>query len=230
MADKILIVDDDRDLAQMVSTLLAKHGFECRDVANGASALTAEQEFRPDLIILDIMLPDINGVDVCKRLRQRTTVPIIMLTALDDEIDIVVGLEAGADDYIAKPFKPRELLARVRAQLRRTGEYTVAAAKGERLEFPGLVIDVPRHEVIVNGQPVAFTPKEFELLHFLCRREGRVVERETLLEQIWGYSSAIDSRTLDVHIRRVRAKIEENETPERILTVPGIGYKFVGGG
>jgi len=229
LAEKILIVDDDRDLAQMVSTLLAKHGFECQDVANGSAALSAEQEFRPDLIILDIMLPDINGVDVCKRLRQRTTVPIIMLTALDDEIDIVVGLEAGADDYIAKPFKPRELLARVRAQLRRTGEYTVAAAEGERLEFPGLVIDVPRHEVIVNGQPVAFTPKEFELLHFLCRREGRVVERETLLEQIWGYSSAIDSRTLDVHIRRVRAKIEEDETPKRILTVPGIGYKFVGG-
>lgn len=229
MAEKILIVDDDRDLSQMVYAILGRQGFECMDVPNGLSALSAEKDFHPDLIVLDIMLPDINGIDVCRRLRRRTTVPIIMLTALDDEIDIVVGLEAGADDYIAKPFKPREMLARVRAQLRRTGEYAAAAAEGERMEFPGLVIDAGRHEILVNGEPVAFTPKEFELLHYLARRDGRVVERETLLEQIWGYNSSIDSRTLDVHIRRVRAKTQEDEPPKRIVTVPGIGYKFIGG-
>ncbi len=227
MADKVLIVDDDAQIRDLLARVLTKNGFEAITAANGVEALVREKNDDPGLVLLDLMLPDIDGVEVCRRLRKRTTKPIIMLTAKGDEIDIVVGLEVGADDYVTKPFKTRELLARVRAQLRRTKEYAQAAEDGELLDFGQLQIDAARHEVKVHGEAQRFTPKEFDLLHLLAKNEGRMMLREVLLETIWGYDSSIDSRTLDVHIGRVRAKIEDDpRNPELIITVPSVGYKF----
>lgn len=227
MADKVLIVDDDAQIRDLLARVLTKNGFEAITAANGVEALVREKSDDPALVLLDLMLPDIDGVEVCRRLRKRTTKPIIMLTAKGDEIDIVVGLEVGADDYVTKPFKTRELLARVRAQLRRTKEYAQAAEEGELLDFGELQIDAARHEVKVRGEVQRFTPKEFDLLHLLAKNERRMMLREVLLETIWGYDSSIDSRTLDVHIGRVRAKIERDpRNPQMIITVPSVGYKF----
>ena len=228
MGDKILIVDDDAELRELLRRVLEREGLEPVLAANGVEALVKEKAEDPALVVLDLMLPDIDGVEVCRRLRKRTTKPIVMLTAKDDEIDIVVGLEVGADDYITKPFSNRELLARIRALLRRTKEYAAAADQAETLEFPQLKIDAARHEVTVRGESVRFTPKEFDLLHLLAQNEGRMMQRETLLERVWGYDASVDSRTLDVHIGRVRAKVEEDpREPKIIVTLPSVGYRFV---
>ncbi|MFQ6133637.1 MAG: response regulator transcription factor, partial [Armatimonadota bacterium] len=224
---KILVVDDEADVRDMVARVLEQNGFEAITAKNGQEALLRDLNDEPDLIVLDIMLPDINGIEVCRRLRGRTTKPVIMLTAKDEEVDRVVGLELGADDYVTKPFSPRELIARVRAQLRRTTEYSQAAEAGEVLDFDEIKIDASRHEVIVRGEEKRLTPKEFDLLHLLARNEGRIMHRDVLMQNVWGYDSSIESRTLDVHIQRLRKKIEGGATPPRlIITVPSLGYKF----
>ena len=234
MGDKILIVDDDAELRELLRLVLEREGLEPVLAANGVEALVKDKAENPSLVVLDLMLPAIDGVEVCRRLRKRTTKPIIMLTAKDDEIDKVVGLEVGADDYITKPFSNRELVARIRALLRRTREYAAATDQPEVMEFgvgasgARLRIDAPRHEVVVRGENVRFTPKEFDLLYLLAQNEGRMMSREALLERVWGYDASVDSRTLDVHIGRVRAKVEEDpRDPKIILTLPSVGYKFV---
>jgi two-component system response regulator RegX3 len=228
VGDKILIVDDDAELRELLRRVLEREGLQPILAANGVEALVKEKAEDPALVVLDLMLPDIDGVEVCRRMRKRMTKPIVMLTAKDDEIDIVVGLEVGADDYVTKPFSNRELLARIRALLRRTKEYATAAEKAEILEFGDLKIDAARHEVIVRGEPVRFTPKEFDLLYLLAQNESRMMQREVLLERVWGYDASVDSRTLDVHIGRVRAKVEEDpRDPRIIVTLPSVGYKFI---
>jgi DNA-binding response OmpR family regulator len=211
----------------MVGRVLEQNGFEAVTAKNGQEALLRDLNDQPDLVVLDIMLPDINGVEVCRRMRTRTTKPIIMLTAKDEEVDRVVGLEVGADDYVTKPFSPRELIARVRAQLRRSQEYNRAAEAEEVVEFKDLKVDAARHEVIVRGESVRLTPKEFDLLLLLAKNEGRIMHRDVLMQNVWGYDSTIESRTLDVHIQRLRKKTEKDPSnPEMIVTIPGLGYKF----
>jgi len=227
MKPKVLVVDDEEDVRDMVARVLEQNGFQAVTAKNGQEALLRDLNDEPDIIVLDIMLPDINGIEVCRRLRTRTTKPIIMLTARDEEVDRVVGLEVGADDYVTKPFSPRELTARVRAQLRRSTEYTQAAEAGEVLDFGEIRIDAARHEVIVRGEEKRLTPKEFDLLLLLAKNQGRIMHRDLLMQNVWGYDSSIESRTLDVHIQRLRKKIEAGVGPPRlILTVPSLGYKF----
>ena len=229
MAEKVLLVEDDKDVAGLVAEALRREGYEPVVAASGADALVAQRDESPALVILDLSLPDIDGFDVCRRLRQGSPVPIIMLTARSDLVDKVVGLEVGADDYVTKPFGMRELIARVRAQLRRAGDYAKPKATTKVLDFGDLVIDRGKHEVVVRGQPRHLTRKEFDLLHMLASNEGRVMRSADLLKQVWGYDDNIQSRTLDVHIGRVRAKIEENSRrPRLIVTVPCVGYKFQG--
>ncbi len=227
MPAKILVVDDDDEICEMLARVLEQDGLEAVTAKNGQEALLRDLNDKPDLVVLDILLPDINGVEVCRRLRTRTTKPIIMLTAKDEEVDRVVGLEVGADDYVTKPFSPRELIARVRAQLRRSQEYNRAAEAEEVVEFDDLRVDAARHEVIVRGESVRLTPKEFDLLLLLAKNEGRIMHRDQLMQNVWGYDSTIESRTLDVHIQRLRKKTEKNPSePEMIVTIPGLGYKF----
>ncbi|TYP54927.1 response regulator transcription factor [Thermosediminibacter litoriperuensis] len=225
--EKILVVDDEPNILELVKFNLENSGFKVITAADGQQALDLVQEEQPDLVILDIMLPGIDGMEVCRILRrQRTTrdIPVILLTAKTEEIDKVLGLEMGADDYITKPFSPRELAARVKAVLRRTDK----VERSEKIIKAGPVtIDVERHEVFVNGERKDFTPKEFELLRLLASNPGKVFSREYLLENIWGYDYLGDTRTVDVHIRHLRQKIERNsEAPQFIETVRGIGYKF----
>jgi len=228
VSEIILVVEDEAEVRQLLRRTLEREGMQVLAVENGVDGLVAEKEKEPSLILLDIMLPDIDGVEVCRRIRKRSTIPVLMLTAKGDQRDIVDGLEAGADDYVVKPFSTRELVARVRAALRRTTEYAAAAAHGERLDFGILQLDAARHEVLVRGEEVRLTPKEFDLLHLLARNEGQMLRREELLARIWGYDSSIDSRTLDVHIGRLRAKIEQDpKNPRIIVTAPSVGYKFV---
>ncbi len=227
MPDTILVVEDETEVRNLLRRALEREGMQVLAAENGVTGLVTEKESEPNLILLAIMLPDIDGIEVCRRIRSRSTVPIVMLTAKGEQRDIIEGLEAGADDYIVKPFSTRELLARVRAALRRTTEYTAAAAQGERLDFGVLQIDAARHEVIVRGESVRLTPKEFDLLHLLASNEGQMLRREELLSRVWGYDSSIDSRTLDVHIGRLRSKVElDPKSPKIILTAPSVGYKF----
>ncbi len=227
MADKVLIVEDDKDVVDLVIEALRREGYEALVAETGAEALTIQRDHHPGLVILDLSLPDIDGFDVCRRLRQSSPVPIIMLTARTDLVDKVVGLEVGADDYVTKPFGVRELTARVRAQLRRAGDYAKPKSTAKVLDFGQLVIDRGKHEVLVRGEARHLTRKEFDLLHTLASNEGRVMRSADLLKQVWGYDDDIQSRTLDVHIGRVRAKIEENSRrPRMIITVPCVGYKF----
>ncbi len=228
MSEKVLVVDDDAELRELLRRVLEREGFEPILAENGVEGLVKEKAEDPAIVVLDLMLPDIDGVEVCRRMRKRASKPILMLTAKDDEIDIVVGLEVGADDYVTKPFSNRELIARIRALLRRAKEYAQASDEEELLNFSGLRIDAGRHEVVVRGEPVRFTPKEFDLLLLLARNDGRMVTREMILERVWGYDASVDSRTLDVHVGRVRAKIEEDpRQPRIIVTIPSVGYKFV---
>jgi len=228
MAKRVLLIEDDEDTLELLLDALKNDGFECMAAANGQEGLARERTQSPHLIVLDLMLPDTDGFDVCRQIRTHSTVPIIMVTGRDDLIDRVVGFEVGADDYLVKPFGPREFAARVTSLLRRVDEYSQPRKPVNVLDFGELKVDQERHEVTVRGETTHFTKKEFELLVCLAENDGRVMRSSDLLKRIWDYDDNIRSRTLDVHIGRVRAKIErEPGSPEIIVTVPCIGYKFV---
>ena len=217
----VLVVDDDASLAEMLSIVLRQEGFDSRIVGRGDVALDAFRDYKPDLVLLDLMLPGKDGIDVCKEIRAESGVPIVMLTAKSDTVDVVVGLESGADDYVVKPFKPKELVARIRARVRRYDE-----PGPEALAIGDLHIDVAGHNVTRNGQPIALTPLEFDLLVCLARKPWQVFTREVLLEQVWGYRHSADTRLVNVHVQRLRSKIEHDpENPEVVVTVRGVGYK-----
>jgi len=221
MRGRVLVVDDDTALSEMLGIVLRSEGFEPVFCANGKDAMGAFREHRPDLVLLDLMLPGRDGIDVCRQIRAESGVPIVMLTAKTDTIDIVVGLESGADDYVLKPFKPKELVARVRARLRRPQDDLP-----EQLEIGDIVIDVAGHSVKRGTESVALTPLEFDLLVALARRPWQVFTREVLLEQVWGYRHSADTRLVNVHVQRLRSKIEKDpENPDVVLTVRGVGYK-----
>ena len=218
---RVLVVDDDADLAEMLGIVLRAEGMEPVFCFTGADALEAFHRERPDIVLLDVMLPGRDGVSICADLRRETAVPIIMLTARTDTTDVVAGLQAGADDYVTKPFKPKELLARIGAQTRRTG-----AAGQEILRIGHLVIDPVAHDVTRDGEPIPLTPLEFELLACLARRPWQVFTREELLQDVWGYRHPTDTRLVNVHVQRLRAKVEHDpENPTIVLTVRGVGYR-----
>src|SRR5690349_17122 len=221
MKGRVLVVDDDTALAEMLGIVLRGEGFEPSFVADGDKALAAFREAKPDLVLLDLMLPGRDGIEVCRLIRAESGVPIVMLTARTDTVDVVVGLESGADDYIVKPFKPKELVARLRARLRRTDE-----SAPETLKIGDLVIDVAGHVVRRDDEALSLTPLEFDLLVCLARTPWQVFSREVLLEQVWGYKHAADTRLVNVHVQRLRSKIERDpERPEVVVTVRGVGYK-----
>ena len=222
MKSRVLVVDDDPALAEMLTIVLRGEGFDTAVVADGTRALPAVRELRPDVVLLDLMLPGMNGIDVCRAIRAESGVPIVMLTAKSDTVDIVLGLESGADDYVVKPFKPKELVARIRARVRRTetepaeqlaiGDVTHRRARPTRSSR--------------DGEQIALTPLEFDLLVALARKPRQVFTREVLLEQVWGYRHAADTRLVNVHVQRLRSKVERDpEHPEVVLTVRGVGYK-----
>jgi two-component system, OmpR family, response regulator MtrA len=218
---RVLVVDDDLSLAEMLGIVLRSEGLEAFFCADGESALATFRDVRPDLVLLDVMLPGKDGIEVCREIRSESGVPIVMLTARTDTVDVVLGLESGADDYVMKPFKAKELVARLRARLRRS-EPTVP----ETLSIGDVVIDVAGHSVRREGQPVPLTPLEFDLLVCLARTPWQVFSREALLEQVWGYKHAADTRLVNVHVQRLRSKIEKDpENPEVVVTVRGVGYK-----
>jgi two-component system response regulator MtrA len=218
---RVLVVDDDAALAEMLTIVLRNEGFEPRVCATGDHALADFRDFRPDVVLLDLMLPGRDGIDVCKAIRAESGVPIVMLTAKSDTVDVVVGLESGADDYVVKPFKPKELVARIRARVRRFDE-----PAPESITVGDLAIDVAGHRVTRAGRPISLTPLEFDLLVCLARKPWQVFTREVLLEQVWGYRHAADTRLVNVHVQRLRSKIEHDpENPEIVLTVRGVGYK-----
>jgi two-component system response regulator MtrA len=221
MRGRVLVVDDDTALAEMLGIVLRGEGFDTSFCGDGGQALEAFRASRPDLVLLDVMLPGRDGIEVCRQIRAESGVPIVMLTAKTDTVDVVLGLESGADDYVVKPFKPKELVARVRARLRRTDE-----PAPEVLEVGDLTIDVAGHSVRRDGQVIALTPLEFDLLVALARKPWQVFTREVLLEQVWGYRHAADTRLVNVHVQRLRSKVERDpERPEIVVTVRGVGYK-----
>lgn len=221
---KILVVDDDPNIAQLIRLYLEKEGYQVTVEGRGDSAVSAFQKDPPHLIILDIMLPGMDGWQVCRTIRQSSNVPIIMLSAKDETFDKVLGLELGADDYITKPFEGKELAARVKAVLRRSAPDNAPA---DTLVFSGLSISLEKYEVVFQGKPVEMPPKELEVLHFLAAHKNRVFTREQLLEQVWGFDFFGDSRTVDVHIKRLREKLQDTESLGwQIRTVWGVGYKF----
>lgn len=237
MSEKILIVEDEATLQETLAYNLKKQGYEVETASDGATAIQIARQSHPDLIILDIMLPGLDGFEVCRLLRQEMSTPILMLTAKDNEIDRVVGLEVGADDYMTKPFSMRELIARIKAMLRRVRMIREEMEKTENLPSPqtpklifgNLVIDTYRHEVRLNDQILIVKPKEYELLLFLAQHRGQVLSRELILERVWGWDYIGDSRTVDVHVRWLREKIENDPAnPSRIVTVRSIGYRFEG--
>lgn len=236
MSEKILVVEDELTLQETIAYNLQKQGYEVTVVGDGHAALEAARRLKPDLLLLDLMLPGIDGIEITRILRREMNVPIIMLTARDEEIDRVVGLEIGADDYMTKPFSMRELMARVKAQLRRARlheeeleRYADKAFPHETLAFENLVINTTRHEVTLGGDVIPLKPKEYELLLFFAEHHGQMLTREFILERVWGWDYVGDSRTVDVHIRWLRKKIEEDSSsPKRIITVRGGGYRFEG--
>ena len=236
MPETILIVEDEPALRDTLTYNLKKDGFTVEAVGDGRAALEAARRLKPDLLILDIMLPELDGLEVARILRKEMSTPILMLTARDDEIDRVVGLEVGADDYLTKPFSMRELMARVKAQLRRTrliqeeiGKTGVTSIKQEKLTFNNLVVNLTRREVILDGEPIQLKPQEYELLTFFAEHKGQMLSREFILERVWGWDFIGDSRTVDVHVRWLRQKIEDDPgNPVRIVTVRGGGYRFEG--
>ncbi len=222
----VLIVDDEENIREVLKLYLTKEGYQVETAVDGEEALAKIRDVNPQLIVLDLMLPKKDGWEVCREVRKESSIPIIMLTAKGEEMDRVLGLELGADDYLSKPFSPRELVARIRAVLRRTGSAANSTAEvPEILTFPGLMINYTSHKVLVNSREVEFTRKEFELLWFLARNEKRLFTREQLLENVWGYEYAGDTRTLNTHIQRIREKLGE-PCSRYIITVWGIGYKF----
>ncbi|UFU07587.1 MtrAB system response regulator MtrA [Ruania halotolerans] len=221
MNARVLVVDDDAALSEMIGIVLQSEGFETEFCAHGSTAMETFHSVQPDLVLLDLMLPGMDGIEICRRIRAESGVPIIMLTAKGDTADVVHGLEAGADDYMAKPAKPTELVARVRARLRhRDNEGT------ERLLIGDLVIDVPGHRVTRGEETINLTPLEFDLMVALARKPWQVFSREVLLEQVWGYRHQADTRLVNVHVQRLRAKVERDpENPEVVVTVRGVGYR-----
>lgn len=234
MTSRILIVEDEPTLQETLKYNLDKAGYVTVVVGSGADALQAARETPPDLILMDIMLPGLDGIEVTRILRQEQSTPIIMLTARDEEIDRVLGLEIGADDYITKPFSMRELLARVKAQLRRVrlieaDLQTKPPQADLSLEFQDLVIDTQRREVLLRGELLDLKPKEFALLHYLAAHQGKALSRNLILEEVWGWDYAGGSRSVDVHVRWLREKIElDPSQPKRIITLRGVGYRFEG--
>ena len=223
---RILVVEDEETLAEAISFLLSKEGFDVAVAATGPEAIESFDKSGADLILLDLMLPGLSGTEVCRQIRTKSSVPIIMLTAKDSEIDKVVGLELGADDYVTKPYSSRELIARIRAVLRR-GEIQDAGGDDTALEVGPVRMDTDRHIITVNGEVVAIPLKEFELLEYLMRNAGRVLTRVQIIDRVWGSDYVGDTKTLDVHIKRLRAKIEKDPAnPEFIQTVRGMGYKM----
>jgi two-component system, OmpR family, response regulator MtrA len=218
---RVLVVDDDAALSEMLGIVLRGEGFEPVFCADGAEALAAFRESKPDLVLLDLMLPGRDGIDVCRAIRAESGTPIVMLTAKSDTVDVVVGLESGADDYVVKPFKPKELVARIRARIRRVDD-----APAQVILVGDLEIDVTGHTVKRGGEVLSLTPLEFDLLVCLARKPGQVFTREVLLQEVWGYRHAADTRLVNVHVQRLRAKVERDpERPDIVLTVRGVGYK-----
>jgi len=221
MKGRVLVVDDDVALSEMIGIVLRAEGFEPVFCADGDQALAAFRSSQPDLVLLDLMLPGKDGTEVCRQIRAESGVPIVMLTAKSDTVDIVLGLESGADDYIPKPFKPKELVARVRARLRHSDD-----SAPEHLSIGDLEVDVTGHRVTRDGAAISLTPLEFDLLVALARKPWQVFTREVLLERVWGYRHAADTRLVNVHVQRLRSKIEADpERPEIVVTVRGVGYK-----
>lgn len=234
MSAKILIVEDEPALLETLEYNLTRQGYQVAATQDGQDALDLARAAQPDLIVLDVMLPNIDGFEICRILRQETNVPILILTARDAEVDRVLGLEIGADDYLTKPFSMREFLARIKAQLRRarlnrTVAENASAEDAETYVFGNLTLNLTRHEAYLNGNSLALKPKEFELLLYLARHKGQVLSREVLMANVWGWSFAGGSRTVDVHVRWLREKIEKDPArPARLVTVRGVGYRFEG--
>lgn len=223
---RVLIVEDEESYSEATAYMLRKEGFEVTEAADGAQGLAEFERVGADIVLLDLMMPGLPGTEVCRQLRLRSNVPIIMVTARDSEVDKVVGLELGADDYVTKPFSHRELVARIRAVLRRGQDNELLP---ELVEAGGVRMDVERHEVTVNGESIRLALKEFELLELLLRNSGRVMTRGQLIDRIWGADYVGDTKTLDVHVKRLRAKIERDpSSPVLLVTVRGLGYKFEG--
>jgi two-component system response regulator RegX3 len=224
---KVLIVEDEVSFSDALAYLLKKESYEVEVAVNGAEAIERFQSFNPDLILLDLMIPEVSGTEVCRVIRSTSQVPIIMLTAKDSEIDKVVGLELGADDYVTKPYSSRELLARMKAVMRRNSGEGAGLEEGALLTAGSVRMDIDKHQVTVNSVAVTFPLKEFELLEFLMRNSGRVLTRSQLIDRVWGNDYFGDTKTLDVHIKRLRAKIEEDPAnPKLIHTIRGLGYKL----
>ncbi|MFY7841159.1 MAG: MtrAB system response regulator MtrA [Actinomycetes bacterium] len=220
MMARVLVVDDDQALSEMLGIVLRAEGYEALFCEDGSKAQAIFQETKPDLILLDLMLPGIDGIEVCKQIRSESGVPIVMLTAKGDTLDIVKGLESGADDYIVKPFKPKELVARIKARLRKDD------LKAEQLTLADLTIDVIGHSVKRNGKDILLTPLEFDLLLALARKPWQVYTREQLLTEVWHYRNPADTRLVNVHVQRLRSKVEHDpENPQIVMTVRGVGYK-----
>jgi DNA-binding response OmpR family regulator len=234
MSRKILVVEDEQTLLETLIYNLKREGSAVTGISNGGTALNIAREIKPDLIVLDLMLPGMDGFEITRILRQEMTIPILMLTARDEEIDRVIGLEIGADDYITKPFSMRELIARIKAQLRRvridTEKVTSSPQASEKLiESGNLQINLTRLEVTLDGEVISLKPKEYELLLYLARHRGQVMSRDNILERVWGWDFSGGSRTVDVHVRWLREKIEEDPAhPTRLITIRGVGYRFEG--
>lgn len=221
---RVLVVDDEDKIRQVIGIYLTNEGYQVEEAVDGEEALRKFRAESWDLIVLDVMMPKLNGVTVCQEIRRISNVPIIMLTAKNDEVDRILGLEFGADDYMGKPFSPRELVARIKAVMRRTG--TGEKKEEHLLKFPGMSIDLISREVLVREKPIPLTPKEFDLLTILARSAGRSYSREQLLEEVWGFDYYGDVRTVDTHINRLRDKLRADGAPSYIKTVWGVGYKF----
>ncbi|MGZ4690491.1 MAG: response regulator [Acidimicrobiia bacterium] len=228
MGKRVLVVDDEQKIREIVRSYLELEGFDVTEAPDGASALRVARDWKPDLVVLDVMMPGTDGIEVLRQLRTTSEVPVILLTARAEEVDTLVGLSVGADDYVTKPFRPRELIARIKTVLRRAAG-TATRDTDDRLVFPGLVIDVGAREVQRAGRDVALSTLEFDLLVALARAPGRVLSRRQLLEKVWGFDFFGDERVVDVHIRSIRKELGDSaDAPELIGTVRGVGYKFLG--
>ena len=224
----ILVVDDDALVRKAVRLTCESEGYSVAEAERGADALRVFESVRPDMVLLDLMMPDISGFDICREIRRSgSRVPVLILSAKNDEIDVVLGLEIGADDYIQKPFRPRELLARIAVHLRKVNEPVARNGEPRRLSFRGLTIDTGERRVVRNGDEISLTHTEFDLLAFLAKNAGEVLSRERILSSVWGYEHPIETRVIDVHVRNLRRKLEPDPgQPRYILAVPGIGYRF----
>src|SRR5579871_1326982 len=227
MSGKLLLVDDDRFVLNPLARLLGLHGYHCTMAVTGAEALRALETDAFDLLLLDIGLPDMDGISVCRRVRAKYNLPIMMLTARDTSSDKIIGLEVGADDYITKPYEPHEILARVRAHLRRSREYDADSTVNNKIKIGSLVLDLDLHDAVIDGQPAHLTTREFELLHLLARNRDRALARDWIFEEVWGYDAELGVKALAVCMRRLRCKIEADpDRPRYLHTVRGYGYKL----